>query len=180
MQTSEALVVGYNPVHTAGRMARAQTRLRRSLVTVGFIVVLNIVLWFVYGQDQGARVFLLGAIPSAIIVIGLIVWRLIVLRSAREALADVGSGEAFRIDHGGITVIQGDKRQPISWDTIREVKAEGSSTGSGPNFVVEHSQGRYAVPLSFLDALPGTIDGAMRAYSGGRRGLDLSQLDSIW
>ncbi|WP_203568181.1 hypothetical protein [Aestuariimicrobium ganziense] len=177
MQTPEAFVVGHSTVSSAGRVARSQAMLKRTFFSLALFLGIVVVLQFVSDQGWTARSILVSLIPGLVIWAAFLVWRLVSLRSARADLARVGSGEAFRIDHAGIHLA--DSGQVVGWGQISELKAEGSLRGAGPLLVLDHAGGRYQVPLSFLDTLPGTIDSALRAYSGGRRGLNLSNLDSL-
>lgn len=174
MQSPEAFVVGYNPVPTAGRVARARSQVKWNAWSLVFLVAL--VLGYHYLLPGGGwRQTLISFGVGFAIWLGFFIWRVVALRRARQALERIGTGEAFRIDHSGIHAAE----QTMAWPQITDVKAVARATGDGPDFVVEHTGGRYAVPLSFLDAMPGSIDSALRAYSGGRRGMDLAGLDSL-
>ncbi|WP_257478223.1 hypothetical protein [Acidipropionibacterium jensenii] len=66
----------------------------------------------------------------------------------------------------------------VRWPEVAEFAVLGSSLGAGPVVRLVDSGGhRWEVPVSWLDALPGTIDSAARAWSGGRTGLDVTGLD---
>lgn len=66
----------------------------------------------------------------------------------------------------------------VRWSEVAEFSVLGSSLGAGPVVRLVDSEGhRWEVPVSWLDALPGTIDSAARAWSGGRTGLDVTGLD---
>lgn len=178
MQTSEAFIVGYSPVATAGRVARARGKLKGTFISLGLLAALGVVLYFTTGQADRLSYILTTMTTGVVIWVGYLIWRLISLSRARRDLARVPSGEALRINHAGITTIE--PAQTIAWPQIVEVRAAGRSVGAGPELVIEHAGGNYAVPLSFLDAMPGSIDSAMRAYSGGRRGLNLAALDNTF
>ncbi len=178
MQTSEAFVVGYSPVATAGRVARARSRLKGNFISLGLLVAVGVVLWFTSNQPDRVRYIATTMSIGAVIWVGYLVWRLLSLRAARKDLARVPSGEALRFDHQGIRTA--DPALTIAWPQVVEVRAAGRTTGAGPDLQIEYAGGSYAVPLSFLDAMPGSIDSAMRAYSGGRRGLNLSALDNTF
>lgn len=187
MQTPEAFIVGYTPVRAAGRVARGESLMRRALWSVLIYVAITVGLWFWLRDQLTLTQVLLGGIPSAVIVLGFVVWRWVELRSARRSLASVPAGEALRIDHRGLAVRAGsnggegaDQPKFFDWTGLSALRAAGSRVGTGPNLLVEHAQGAWSVPLSYLDTLPGTIDSAVRAYSGGLRGLDLSGLDTIF
>lgn len=183
MQTPEAFIVGYTPVRAAGRVARAESLMRRALLSIVLYVAISVGLWFWLRHELSLGQVLIGGIPSAAIVLGFVVWRWLELRSARKSLAAVPAGQALRIDHRGITVDAGkqtDGARSYDWTGLSALRAGGTRVGPGPQLIVEHAQGKWAVPLSYLDTLPGTIDSAVRAYSGGLRGLDLSGLDTLF
>ena len=65
----------------------------------------------------------------------------------------------------------------VPWEQVAAVVGRGRSLGRGPSLVVTRHDGpAWSVPLSFLDAQAGTIDNAIRVFSGGRKGLDISGL----
>lgn len=178
MQTSEAFIVGYSPVETAGRVARSRSKLKGNFISLGLLVVLGVVLWFTSPSANRLQYVLTSLTIGFVIWVGYLVWRLISLSRARKDLGLVPSGEAFRINHEGITTVH--PAETIPWPQIVEVRAAGHQRGAGPDLEVVHSGGNWTVPLSFLDSMPGSIDSAMRAYSGGRRGLNLSALDNTF
>lgn len=188
MQTPEAFIVGYSPVRAAGRVARAESLMRRAVLSVAIYLGISAIVWWTTRNQISFTQFLWGGVIGAVLVLGFIIWRWVELRSARRSLGRVPAGEAVRIDHRGLH-LDGDAepgshdgRVPTTfdWSGLKDIRAAGTKVGAGPNMVIEHQEGAWEVPLSYLDTLPGTIDSAIRAYSGGRRGLDLSGLDSIW
>lgn len=179
-----AFVVGYSSVPAAGRVARAQANLRRSYLSIVIFVVLSVVSWLLLKGTISFGQWLLGGIPALVLVLAFVVWKLLDLRAARASLRRVPAGHALQIAHQGITVSAdpSGRTQPqlLDWARLGDIRAAGSKLGAGPDLVIEHPDATWTAPLSYLDQLPGTIDSALRAYSGGRRGLDLSGLDSIW
>lgn len=178
MQTPEAFVVGHNPVASATRVAKAQSQLKWSLLMIFPYLGLGAVYYWLGSGPGRTRTVVASLIVSFVIWLGFVIWRVLNLRSARTDLSRVNSGEAFRINHHGITLADGGEQ--IGWNDIAELKAIGRASGAGPELFIGHRGGSYKVPLSFLDAMPGSIDSALRAYSGGRRGLDLGELDSVF
>ena len=178
MQTPEAFVVGFNPVASATRVAKAQSQVKWSLWMLVPYVGFGAVYWWLGSGPGRVRTVIISLVVSFVIWLAFLIWRLVNLRLARAALARVGAGEAFRISHSGITIAESGEQ--IAWGDLAEVKAIGRPAGAGPELLMKHRGGAYQVPLSFLDAMPGSIDSALRAYSGGRRGLDLNELDSVF
>ena len=180
MQTPEAFIVGYSPVRAAGRVAKAQSLRKRAWLSVAIYVAISVALWWWLRDQLSTWQILLGFIPTAAIVLGFLVWRFLELRSARRSLGKVPAGEALKIDHAGIHVDGSGAPRSFDWASLQEVSVSGRRLGAGPDLSLTGGQGVWKVPVSFLDTLPGTIDSAIRAYSGGRRSLDLSGMDSIW
>ena len=180
MQTPDAFVIGYSPVRAAGRVAKAESWVRRAVWSVVIYIVISVALYIWLRNDLSTWQVLLGFIPSAAIVAGFVIWRYTELRSARKSLARVPAGEALRIDHEGIRVDGSGSPQQFGWPGLSDISVAGRKLGAGPDLHVRGEQSDWKVPVSYLDTLPGTIDSAIRAYSGGRRGLDLSGMDSIW
>lgn len=180
MQTPEAFIVGYSPVRAAGRVAKAQSLRKRAWLSVAIYAAISVALWFWLRDQLSTPQILLGFIPTAVIVLGFLVWRFIELRSARQSLGSVPAGEALKIDHQGIRVDGSGNPQQFDWAALQEISVSGRRLGAGPALSLISAQSTWKVPVSFLDTLPGTIDSAIRAYSGGRRTLDLSDMDSIW
>lgn len=180
MQTPEAFIVGYSPVRAAGRVAKAQSLRKRAWLSVAIYAAISVALWFWLRDQLSTPQILLGFIPTALIVLGFLVWRYVELRAARQSLGSVPAGEAVKIDHHGIHVGGSGTPQQFDWVSLQEIGVSGRRLGAGPNLTLTSAQTTWTVPVSFLDTLPGTIDSAIRAYSGGRRSLDLSGMDSIW
>jgi hypothetical protein len=85
-------------------------------------------------------------------------------------------------EQGGFQGVQPHPRDSaldlVGWGDVSEFAVLGSSIGAGPVVrLIDAAGNRWEVPVSWLDSLPGTIDSAARAWSGGRTGLDVSGLD---
>lgn len=171
------LVVSFNAVPTARRLAQAKQSLIFRLISA--VVSLGIVLAIYYFAAQGwspAMIWGLFAVWGAVTLVWLVL-SLVALFTARRDLHRIGTGAAVTLSPSGIRVLD----RSFAWDEVAALKATGSSVGAGPKLVVEPYSGEPAsVPLSFLDTLPGTLDSAARAYSLGRHGLDLSGLDAMF
>jgi hypothetical protein len=96
-------------------------------------------------------------------------------RLAQRAAAGVGGGVALRINRAGVEFAG----QWTEWPQVASLGAAGGRWPSGPLLQLARRDGTtIAVPLEQLAVLPATLDGATRAYSGGRFGVDLSALDA--
>jgi len=97
-------------------------------------------------------------------------------------LARLGRGVAVRIDPAGMIITGKQGRERVLWSQITAVASKNHQHIPGPELLIQ-GQGkkqRWKVPFSYLDVMPGSIDSAVRAHTGGRMQLDLSRLDRIW
>lgn len=197
MSSDQALVVAFNPVPAAGRVARHQATRWRLALEALVLVVVGTLVWAVTRNafNVGTLVgMLIGWVVLFVVLFGIQNLR---LRSARKALLSIDEGTALRVDPSGVSVrrSQRDKGSRTSfsdvaahpqaaeldlvrWDDVAQFAVLGTSMGAGPVLRLEDVAGhRWEVPVSWLDALPGAVDAAARAWSAGRRGLDVSGLD---
>lgn len=171
------LVVGFNPVPMAQQVAVADERLRRAAGAALCVVVAAAVTWW-QRPDVGGR-WLLGASLLAVLAVVAVTLR---LARARHHLGRIRAGAALEAGPDGLVLHGLDGRTTtLAWSAVARVRTAGLKVGAGPEVVVETAAGRvWSMPLSFLDALPGTIDAGLRACSAGRVGLDLSALDALF
>ncbi len=169
------LVVGYNPLPAAERVAHYRQAVRSRLVwlLVGLVVVMVIYVWQrdVLDAVATALLFVVGlGFAVAWLALSTVQWWL-----ARRQLSRVNTvqGVALRISVEGIEIA--DRQLP--WESIARVHTAKGPPGAGVQLAVTDSEGQTStVPLTYLDSMPGTLDSAVRAYSGGRRWLDTSGL----
>lgn len=177
--TPPSFVVGFNPVPMANAVATLASSLRRSILwtLVGAGVWTG--LWWWQRERWGSPWWLLLGYGVSLVVILVTTIRLV---QAKRNLGRIGRGPALEAERTRLRLhtLEGAVLD-LSWEQVRALKTAGLKVGAGPELVVEAVQGKvWSMPLSFLDALPGTIDGGVRAMSGGRHGLDLSGLDSLF
>ncbi len=171
----EEFVVGYNPLPAAERVAHYRQAVRSRLVWlgVGLVVVVAIYLWQRDILDLMTTVLLFVAglgFSVMWVLLSAIQWMV-----ARRQLSRVNTvqGVALRIREEGIDI--GD--QQLTWADVARVHTAKGPLGIGLLLAVTDTQGQTtSVPLTYLDSMPGTLDSAIRAYSGGRRWLDTSGL----
>ncbi|WP_157683510.1 hypothetical protein [Microlunatus soli] len=175
-QDSEELVVPYDAQAAQDRVQRWQRMVRSRLISLGLSVVLLIVI-FVWQRDRlmanpGPTFAVYGVV--LLIGIGWLVGTLIALRAARRAAAGVGSGVALRVNRRGVEIAG----QQVGWHQLASLGTTKGSWPVGPELRVRRNDGaEVAVPLEQLAIRPATLDGTVRAYSGGRFGVDLEALD---
>lgn len=175
-QDSAELVVGYDPTPAHDRAERWQRMVRSRLISLGISVVLLIVV-FALQRDR----LMQHPVPTFVVygvvllvAIGWLVGVMIAARLARRAAAEVGSGVALRVTRSGLEFAG----QPIGWQQLAWLGVVKGSWPTGPLLQATRGDGAVvAVPLEQLDVRPATLDTTVRAYSGGRFGVDLSALD---
>lgn len=172
-------VASYSPVPMATKVAKRRSLYRRTLRSAIFSLIISAA-FYLWQRDsfQGGTLVWFAAVW--LVVAGVLAVMYFFLWQARRALGRVGHGQAFRISAQGMELGAAETGRRVPWSEIDGLSAQ-SRAGHGPHLVVAMRDATtWSVPLDFLDALPGTIDSALRAFSGGRHGLDLSRLDAIW
>jgi hypothetical protein len=171
---TQELVVGYNPLPAAERVAHYQGLVRSRLIWLGIGVVLLLAMWF-WLRDQLDAVqtiwmFVIGLAFSGIWLVLAIVLYL----SARRGLDRINAiqGYAIRVDPQGIEVAG----KTVAWPDVAGI-ATVRRLGGQPRLTLRDTSGSTtSVPITFLDTLPGTLDSAIRAYSRGTQWIDTSTL----
>lgn len=172
-------VVGYNPVPTANLVSTRRTRMMMRIVSLAITLAIN-ALFLYFTRDQGgAWRWWVAGVSTAISVVYLAVSVIQVWRASR-ALARIGHGEALQIGRDGLVFDPQGQGVVIPAEQLAFFGTGGRAPVPGSNLVIRTTDGaQFRVPLMYLDAMPGTLDGAIRAYSGGRLELDVSSLDSM-
>lgn len=175
-QDSEELVVSYDSQEADGRVQRWRGMVRSRLISLGIsVVVLTVVL--IWQRDRLlANPIPTFAVYAVVLLIGIawLVGVLIAYRAARRTAAGVGSGVALRVNRRGVEIAG----QRVGWQQLSSLGAAKGSWPGGPVLRATRTDGaEVAVPLEQLAIRPATLDTTVRAYSGGRFGVDLSALD---
>jgi hypothetical protein len=164
-------------------MARAASGLRKQIlvrvISMGISWGIAFILWWYYGRPTSGYLFWALIIGASIPLIWLIVTG-VRLALLKNRLAAIGTGPAVRIDPLGLVIAAENGPKRIPWAQVTHIGAKAHLGVVGPELVVQ-AQGAqdWRTPFSYLDVLPGTIDSAIRAHTGGRRSLDLSKLDRV-
>lgn len=94
---------------------------------------------------------------------------------ARAEASKVVDGLAFGVGSAGI-LTQG---RQLPWNELGACSAVSRAFGRSDLLVITPRAGAsVSYPLDFLSARPATIDGAIKALSGGRARVDFSRLDA--
>jgi len=176
-QGADELVVPYDAGPAQERAERWRRMLRGRLLSLGISVVVLIVV-FVWQHERLAE----NPAPTFIVYglillagVGWVVGLWIGYRRAKRIADASGAGTALRISRWGIELAG----QPIGWPQLARLGTVKGSWPGGPLLQATRTDGStVAVPLEQLPVLPATLDSTVRAYSGGRFGVDLSELDA--
>ena len=176
----QGFVVGFNPVPTANLLATRKRIVVMRVISLVVTALIDVAFWWFTRGNPGPWRWWVIAVSMATAV-GYLVFAVVQVRRAGRALKGIGAGEAFVIHRDGIAW---DPRGPQAAgppaSQIVFVGTGGRAPVPGTNFVVKTAGGAtYRVPLLYLDALPGTIDGALRAYTGTAVKLDVTSLDAM-
>ncbi len=174
----DSFVVSFNAVPMAHRVAELGALLRNRVIWTLLGAAIWTAIWWKQRQEWGSPWLLVAGYGVSLV---LIVATLVRLLGARRALARIGRGPALEAGRHGVRLHGLDgSSQDLRWDQVRGMRSRGSKLGVGPRIVADADPAvDWQLPLSFLDALPGTIDAGLRATSGGRVGLDLAGLDRL-
>ena len=183
------LVVAFNPVPSAFRVAHHHATRFRLAVQAFIVVVIGGLLWALTADafQLSTVMWMLGA--WVVLFLVLFVIQNLRLHAARKDLLDVGEGPALIVRLGGLCLrraLRSGSQEPaatfmdeVTWDELSAVKVEGSSIGSGPGLVVHADDGRqWEVPLSWLDSQLADIDAAVTSASGGRIRVEQDGVDA--
>jgi hypothetical protein len=166
-------------INHAPEAARAKAaRLRGALIQRGFSLLLSLgigvaIYYFFAAQLGDFRQWVIWFSVAPGLVwgsISLAAWLL-----ARAEVRKVGSGPALAVTREGVWITQA----WLPWPMVGALRARPGRLGGSALLVVESREGAtHTVALDYLDALPATIDSAVRTLSGGRSWIDLSHLDA--
>lgn len=186
--TRRGFTVGVDPRALDERAAALRSRLLRQAISAAVGTVISVVLFMSLGLVGGGSS---GGAPSMITVLVLVApalygWirlavELVRRHDTRRAQGLVEPGPVLRVERPGLVLRNGNRLEYLRWEQISSVRGVRRFDLPGPELRVERADGTYwAVPFLLLDAKPGEIDAAVRAYAGERFGLDMGACDDIW
>jgi len=159
-------------------LAGAQVRrvVRLMLIRLGWAllsIVLVIVAWRVWPDATSGWVWwyvgLTGGWALVLLVIDVFRWRF-ALADARAAT----QGLAIGLNRDGVMI----NREWLPWSEVGAVRAVPGRRQTSTRLIATSRDRRsFSVPLDFTDAMPASVDSAMRVLSAGRVWVDLSRLD---
>ena len=171
------LLLPYDPVELAETVRRRRRRLVGRLISLGISLAIlgGIYAWQRRAiSEQGGAYWVVTGIVLALSTIPLVVVLLGFLRSRKE-LREVPPGIAVRMGRPGVVVGTAFAR----WGDVVALEVVPGGLGRADRLRLRTQDGRLGVvPLDQVEVHPATLDGTARAYSAGRRGVDLSRLDN--
>lgn len=171
----EALAVPYDPTAADERVARRRRQFRMRLISLGISLVIMTIFYLWRGHEL-AGVWMV-VVYALVIVIGL-AWAAVFWvghRIAKQERADVGQGTALRIDRSGVELAG----TFVAWPQVTGLAAAKGGFLRADRLQLSRADGPpVSIAFEAMPVRPATIDQTARAYSGGRHGVDLSELDS--
>ncbi|MDR0488010.1 MAG: hypothetical protein LBG99_01155 [Propionibacteriaceae bacterium] len=169
----EQLLIGFNPMSAANRVAYAKSQIRSRVLWLIMSIVICTVIW------MWRRATLTPVYTGLLFGIGLtysVIWLIIAIMNhsrAKKALAAITPGVAAIVDRNGIW-LQG---TGMAWTEILKIDIAPGKFGGSPSLNVTRADGFVAsISVADLDVMPGTIDAAVRSYSAGTQHVDTSTL----
>lgn len=175
MSQIEVLAVPWDATKAEERVARRRRMLISRLISfaITVAVVIGLYLWQ-RSRTPGAGLVVLS-IVIVVIALAWVVAYAIGYRRAKRQRAEVGSGLALRVGRPGVEVAGLFAR----WEEVAALGAVRGRLGASPRLQLTTTGGSQAsVAWDQIEVWPATLDSAVRAYSGGRRGVDLEALDT--
>ncbi|WP_152365625.1 hypothetical protein [Microlunatus speluncae] len=171
----EALAVPYDTQAADERVARRRQQLRMRLISLGITVVVMIVFYLWQGRSMSGGLFIAGYVLVFAVALGWLAFCWIGLRIARQERAEVGQGTALRIDRVGVELAG----TFAAWPQIVGLAAVKGGFLRAERLQLNRTDGEpVSVAFEAMPVRPATIDQTARAYSAGRHGVDLSELES--
>ena len=173
------MLVSFSPVALAQRTAKLLRQVWFRVFGLVLSVVISVV-WYVLVAPERDSILFWLLIASVVLSLGRLVFAIVQQRLARRATSRIPLGPAFQIDNQGVvlsTIAEGER---LDWAQVRQIAGRNRHLAPGPVLEVSWPDRSWTVPIIALDAPPSVIDSALRAFSLGRFGLDLSSVDDIW
>lgn len=169
------LVVPYDAGPLSGVLARRKALVRSRIISLVITVAIMVAIYlWQRDQLQGNGFLVVYGVALAIPVIWLVVVLIMYLRT-RGRLRALQPGIAVQVGPPGIMV----GGLGAGWPEVASIAAVKPGVGKGPVLRLRlHDERQADVPFGLITVFPATLDGAVRAFSASRHGVDLSKLDN--
>ncbi|SER88595.1 hypothetical protein SAMN05443377_11618 [Propionibacterium cyclohexanicum] len=181
--TRRGFGVGVESRTLAQRAKRLRARLVQQAISAVLGTIVSVILYVGFGGGGGAGSPLSVLVIAAPALYGWIrlVAELVRRHDMNRALRLIEPGPVLRVERPGLVLRNGDRLEYLRWEQISSIRGVRRFDLPGPLLQVERADHTvWSVPFALLDAKPGGIDAAVRAYAGGRFGLDMAACDDIW
>jgi hypothetical protein len=171
----EELLLPYDPTPLADTVQRRKRRMIGRAISLGISVALLTGLYFWRRDDiHGGSYWVFSGVVLALSLVPFVVVLVLFLQARRELLR-VPSGVAVRMGRPGVVV----GRRFARWSDVDSLAVVPGGLARAERLRLRTTDGgRFEVPLDQVVVHPATLDSTARAYSAGRRGVDLSRLDN--
>jgi hypothetical protein len=169
------LVVSYDPGPLTEKVERRRHLIRSRLVSLAITIAL-LALIYAWQREamQGAGFVIIFAVVLGISLAWLAATIVLFVLAKRE-MRTIGSGVAIRVGPPGIQVAG----LGAPWSQVAAIDTTKGGIDRGPRLRLRLIDGRHAeVPLDQVTVFPATLDTAVRAFSAGRHGVDLSAVEN--
>ncbi|MBK8458854.1 MAG: hypothetical protein IPL43_00410 [Micropruina sp.] len=172
--TGGEFVINHAPGNALAKVARRRGALIQRVISLLISLGIGVAIYYFFAEQLGdfrPWVIWFSVGPGVIwALISLTAWLL-----ARAEVRKLGQGPAVAVTREGVWITG----NWIPWPSVGALRAKPGRLGRSASLVVDSREGAsHSVALDYLDALPATIDSAVRTLSGGRAWIDLSDLDA--
>lgn len=169
------LVVSYDPGPLTEKVERRRHLIRSRLISLAITIAL-LALIYAWQREamQGAGFVIIFAVVLGVSLAWLAASIVLFVLAKRE-MRTIGSGVAIRVGPLGIQVAG----LGAPWSQVAAIDTTKGGIDRGPRLRLTLTDGRHAeVPLDQVTVFPATLDSAVRAFSAGRHGVDLSAVEN--
>ena len=170
----EELAVAYDPSQLEQKVSRRRRLWKSRLVSL-VITILLLAALYAWKREEftGGYLILCGVFVG--VSVAWFIGSLVASRLAKRELARMGQGTALRIGRPGVELAG----SFVPWSEVVALRAVTGRWGRHERLQLTRTSGEpLAVPLNQMAVRPATLDLTARAYSAGRHGVDLSELDA--
>ncbi|GEM_PF-3104098 len=179
---------GFIVYRGGSRLSALAAQLGRQLIfrllNVVISLGLSVALFFAFKAEVGG-VFFWFLVFSASVSVLQLVFHLVRWTRVRSHGRKLQPAPELQIDVLGLVIAKDGDGLRLPWHQVRSVRAKNHPLTPGPNLEICWSPDgqqveKWQTPVSYLEAQPTQLDSALRSYSRGRFGLDLSRVDRLW
>ena len=166
--------VFFVPELAQAKVVAARRNRTSRIISLAISIAIVVALYAFFAKELGTLTW-----PIVVISVGLplgyLAWAIVKEVVRRREASGVGPGLALGIGRAGLLLHTG----WLPWHEVGALKCVSRRLGRSDDLkVIARDGATVALPLAYLSAKPATVDGAVKALSGGRCRLDFSRLDA--